>query len=243
MRVEGVSKRFGSLQALQDVSLTIEDGERRAIIGPNGAGKTTLFNLFMGDMLPSAGRLHLFGRDITNVPSHKRVHLGMARTYQILNLIHNVSVLDNVRLAIQATMPYRFGVFLSQDSYRGLFAEARGLLDAWGLWDKRNDRVEDLSYGEQRHVELIMALASKPKLLLLDEPTSGLSEAEGAEFVKRIRELGRETTLVVIEHDMDVVFGLADMITVLHQGQVIAEGSEQEIKGDIKVREVFLGEH
>lgn len=243
LKAEGLSRSFGSLQAVQEVSLSIGSGERRAIIGPNGAGKTTLFNLFTGELQPTAGRLYLFGEDITHMPTHKRVHRGMARTYQVLNLIRNLSVLDNVRLAVQATTPYRFGMFSSRDSYSGLLEEAKRLLDLCGLWDRREERVQDLSYGQQRHIELIMAMASRPRILLLDEPTSGLSEAAGADFVTIIGELGRDTTLVVIEHDTDVVFELADMITVLHRGQVVAEGTTREIRSNRQVREIYLGEH
>lgn len=242
LRAEGLSKNFGSLYAVQNVSLSIRSGERRAIIGPNGAGKTTLLNLFTGELMPSAGRIYIFGQEVTTVPVHQRVHLGLARTFQVMNLIFDLSVLDNVQLAIQAVMPFRFGMFRSQNAYTNLLDEAQRLLSQWGLWEKRKDLVRHLSYGEQRRTELIMALASKPKVLLLDEPTSGLSEAAAASFIAMIRGLGQDTTLVIVEHDMDVVFELADYITVLDHGQVIAEGTKEEIKANPKVREVYLGE-
>jgi branched-chain amino acid transport system ATP-binding protein len=242
LRAEGVSKRFDGLYALQDVSLSVATGERRAIIGPNGAGKTTLFNLFAGETKPSAGRVYLFGRDVTALPAHQRVHLGLARTFQVLNLIPSLSVLDNVLLAVQAVKPFRNGLLRSQSSYASLFEEAEGLLSQWGLWERRRDPLGDLSYGQQRRMELIMALASKPRILLLDEPTSGLSEGAAASFLDMVRGLGRDTTAVIVEHDMDVVFELADRITVLHQGRVIAEGTEEEIRGNTRVREVYLGE-
>jgi len=242
LKAEGLSRNFGSLNAVQNVSFSISSGERRAIIGPNGAGKTTLFNLFTGELEPSSGRIYMFGRDVTAAPVHQRVHLGMARTFQVLNLIPNLSVLDNVRLAVQATERFRFGMFRSQNAYSILFDEARSLLNRWGLWQKRDYPVQELSYGQQRRVELIMALASKPKILLLDEPTSGLSESAASSFLKMIQELGRDTTLVIVEHDMDVVFGIADYITVLHHGEVIAEGTGEEIKANRTVRDIYLGE-
>ena len=242
LKAEGLCREFGSLKAVQNVSLSIGSGERRAIIGPNGAGKTTLFNLLTGELEPSAGRIFMFDRDITRAPVHERVRLGMARTFQILNLIPNLSVLDNVRLAVQATERFRFGMFRSQNAYPVLIDEARRLLNRWGLWPKRDNLVQELSYGQQRRVELIMALASKPKILLLDEPTSGLSESAAASFLKMIDELGRDTTLVIVEHDMDVVFDLADSITVLHHGEIIAEGTGEEIKADPMVKEIYLGE-
>ena len=242
LRVEGVSKNFGSLHAVKDVSLSVPSGERRAIIGPNGAGKTTLFNLLTGELEPSAGRIYMLGQDVTTMPVHRRARLGLARTFQVLNIIPNLSVLDNVTLAIQAIKPFRFGMFRSQSVYTGLFEEAQRLLEQWGLWERRKALVEELSYGQQRRVELIMAMASKPGLLLLDEPTGGLSQEASASFIDMLRGLGRDTTLVIVEHDMDVVFELADYITVLHQGKVIAEGTKEEIRANCRVREVYLCE-
>lgn len=242
LRAEDVSKNFDGLYAVRNVSLSIKSGERRAIIGPNGAGKTTLFNLFLGELKPSTGRIFVFGQDVTSIPVYDRVRLGLARTFQIMNLITNLSVLDNVKLAVQAAMPFRFGLFRPQSAYTNLFDEAQALLTQWGLWEKRNDRVQDLSCGQQRRIELIMALASKPKILMLDEPTSGLSQEAAASFLDMVRALGRDTTVVIVEHDMDVVFGLADYITVLHNGGIIAEGTKEEIKANPRVKKVYLGE-
>ena len=146
LKAEGISKNFGSLYAVQNVSLSVRTGERRAIIGPNGAGKTTLFNLFTGQLKPSAGRTYMFGQDVTTIPVHQRVHLGLARTFQVMNLIFDLSVLDNVQLAIQAVMPFRFGMFRSQNAYANLLEEAQRLLIEWGLWERRKDRTRDLSY-------------------------------------------------------------------------------------------------
>ena len=242
LRAEGISKNFDGLYALRNVYFGVRVGERRAIIGPNGAGKTTMLNLFAGELKPSAGRVYMFGEDITAKPAHRRVHLGLARTFQVLNLIPNLSVMDNVRLAIQSVKPFRFGMFRPQNAYRRLAEEAESLLDQWGLSDKRESLVQELSYGQQRRVELIMALSSKPRVLLMDEPTGGLSEEAAATFTEVIRGLGRDITLIIVEHDMDVVFELADYITVLHHGQVIAEGTKGEVKANPSVREVYLGE-
>ena len=242
LRAEDVSKNFDGLYAVRNVSLSIRSGERRAIIGPNGAGKTTLFNLFLGELKPSTGRIFVFGQDVTSIPVHDRVRLGLARTFQIMNLITNLSVLDNVKLAVQAAMPFRFGLFRPQSAYTNLLDEAQALLTQWGLWEKRNDWVQDLSCGQQRRVELIMALASKPKILMLDEPTSGLSQEAATSFLDMVRGLGRDTTVVIVEHDMDVVFELADYITVLHNGGVIAEGTKEQIKANPRVKKVYLGE-
>jgi branched-chain amino acid transport system ATP-binding protein len=242
LRTESLSIQFGNLTAVKDVSLAVENGESRAIIGPNGAGKTTLFNLLTGRLHPSSGRIYLFGQDITALPLHQRVHLGLARTFQVTNLMVNLSVLDNVQLAVKAIMPFRSALFRPQNRYVELYHEAERLLSQWRLWERRNELVRDLSHGEQRLVELVMALASKPKILLLDEPTSGLSEAEASSFVSVIREAKKEGTLIIVEHHMDVVFDLAEYITVLHYGEVIAEGTKGEIKTNPKVKEVYLGE-
>ena len=242
LRTEGISKNFGSLFAVKDVSLSVGSGECRAIIGPNGAGKTTLFNLLTGQLSASGGRIYLFGRDITTVPLYKRVHLGLARTFQVMNLMFDLTVMDNVQLAVKAIMPFRSVIYRSQNSYTSLSDEAERLLTQWGLWERRDALVRDLSYGEQRQVELVMALASMPKIVLLDEPTSGMAEAEAASFVDLIREVKQSTTLVIVEHHMDVVFDLADYITVLHYGEVIAEGTTEEIRANPKVKEVYLGE-
>ncbi|MCK4794139.1 MAG: ABC transporter ATP-binding protein [Desulfobacteraceae bacterium] len=241
LRCENIFKKFGNLPVIEDVSLGIKDGECRAIIGPNGAGKTTLFNLIAGQLSLSAGRIYLLGRDITAMPLHERVHLGLARTFQITNLMFNLTVLENVLLAVKVVMSFRSVLFRSQKKYAGLFDEAERLLTQWGLWERRNDLVKNLSYGEQRQTELVMALASKPKILLLDEPTSGLSGAESVSFVDLIRKAKQDITVVIVEHHMDVVFDLADFISVLHYGKVIAEGTKEEIMANAKVKEIYLG--
>jgi branched-chain amino acid transport system ATP-binding protein len=241
LQVEGVSRSFGSLQALLDVDLSVEAGERRAIIGPNGAGKTTLFSIISGTMPASSGRVRLFGRDITRMPPHKRALLGMSRTYQITNLFPSLTVLENVLLGIQAHRPMKLAMHRPRTTYGSLYTKAQEILDTWGLWDSRDIVVRNLSYGEQRQVEILLALAGEPKVLLLDEPTAGLSTAETQTVTNLIRGLPRDMSILLIEHDMDVVFDLVDRITVLHMGQLLAEGTPQEIQADQSVTDIYLG--
>jgi len=239
--VERLTKRFGGLQALNGVDLSIEPGERRAIIGPNGAGKTTFFNLITGTLPISSGRILLFGQDVTNMSTHQRSRLGLARTFQITTLFPNLTVLENVLLAVQALDPAKFVLHRSRNAFPRMFAKAKELLEQWGLAEQTGTRVRTLSYGEQRQVELLLALAGSPKLLLLDEPTAGLSPAETATVASMIKALTREMAILIIEHDMDVAFELVDRITVLHQGRVLAEGNGEEIKRNPEVAEIYLG--
>lgn len=241
LEVKNLFKRFGGLQAVNDVSLTVEVGERRAIIGPNGAGKTTLLNL-IGGLYPSdSGRISILGRDITGLPDYRRVKFGVGRTYQLTSVFLDLSVMDNILLAIQSVKPYRFRMFRPQRAYGDLLNETQASLDKWSLWDKRNVPVKELSYGEQRKVELIMGLASDPKILLLDEPTCGLTSDESTYLADLIREIGKEVTLLIVEHDMDIVFSLASRITVLYYGAVLVEGTPEEVSNDSRAREVYLG--
>lgn len=241
LKVDDVSRNFGSLQALQSINLSIESGARHAIIGPNGAGKTTLFHIVSGTMPPSSGRVHLFGKDITGLPAHKRALLGMSRTYQVTNLFPNLTVLDNVLLGIQAHRPMKFAMHRPRTSYRPLYDKAEEMLDTWGLTEARDSIVRNLSYGEQRQVEILLALAGDPQVLLLDEPTAGLSTAETQTVTQLIRNLPQDMSILLIEHDMDVVFDLVDRITVLHMGQFLAEGTPQEIQADQNVTDIYLG--
>ena len=241
LRVERLSKNFGGVKALHEVSLSVKAGERRAIIGANGAGKSTLLNLINGEMAPTSGMVRILGRDVTGMPVHDRVHLGVGRSCQINNLFLRISVLDNVLLALQATQPFRFQMLRSISKYDHLFANARELLTARGLWEKRNVPAVDLSYGEQRRLEIVLSLASSPKLLLLDEPTAGLSTSETSDIIELVRGLGREITVLFISHNIDVIFAIADGITMLHYGEVIAEGTPEEIRADPKVKQIYLG--
>jgi branched-chain amino acid transport system ATP-binding protein len=239
LAVKGLSKRFGGVDAVMDVTLSVEEGERRVLIGPNGAGKTTLFHCVAGTQLASAGAVMLFGSDITPFPPYARARAGLARTFQITNLFANLTVLENVLLAVAAAQ--KVGLVRPMRAYRALYERAGALLAQWGLAERPERRVRHLSYGEQRQLELALALAGTPKLLLLDEPTAGLSAAETARVVAMIGALSREMTVLMIEHDMDVAFELADRITVLHQGRIVAEGDRQEIRANAQVAEIYLG--
>ena len=241
LQVEQLSHSFGGLLALGDVNLAVAPGERLAIIGPNGAGKTTLFNIVTGIVRPSAGRIRLFGQDVTRLPPHRRAQLGLARTFQITTLFPRLTVLDSVLLAVQGLDPVRFTLHRAREAYGHLRERAESLLTEWGLADRGHAVTGRLSYGEQRQVELILALAGAPKVLLLDEPTAGLSPAETASVAEMIRRFSRDTTILLIEHDMDVALELVDRVTVLFQGRVLAEGSKDKIRSDPEVAAIYLG--
>ncbi len=213
LSLSNVSKAFDGLHAVDGVSLAVAPGERRAIIGPNGAGKTTLFSLISGEAKPTEGRIHLFGRDVTRLPPHRRAALGLARTYQITNLFPRLTVLENSLLAVQALTAAKLHLHRSLSRY----------------------------HGEQRQLEIALALAGAPKVLLLDEPTAGLSPAESHMMVALLKKLDPAITLLVIEHDMDVAFELTNRITVLHYGKVIADGVGHEVKSNAVVQEIYLG--
>jgi branched-chain amino acid transport system ATP-binding protein len=241
LQIDNVYVRFGGLQVLTQCSLSIEAGEKRALIGPNGAGKTTLFNVISGMIKPSAGRVLTFQRDITKSPAHVRASLGLSRTFQITNLFVNLTVLENILLGLQALTPTKYVFYKTTASFSKLIDQAGSLLREWGMEKKKDDLLGSLSHGEQRQLEIILALSSKPKILLLDEPTQGLSTAETALVVPMVRSLDPSTTVLFIEHDMDVAFQMADRITVLNFGTVLAEGTEEEIRGNPRVSEVYLG--
>ena len=241
LSLSDVSKEFGGLRAVDGVSLEIRAGERRAIIGPNGAGKTTLFSLISGEQAPSDGRIALFGRDVTRLAPHRRAALGLARTYQITNLFPRLSVLDNCLLAVQALSPVKLQLYAGLRRYPDLFARARQALGAVGLSGKEDEVVRNLSHGEQRQLEIALALAGTPRLLLLDEPTAGLSPAESQMMTAMLKRLDPAITMLVIEHDMDVAFALTDRITVLHFGKVLADGRAHEVKANPVVQEIYLG--
>jgi branched-chain amino acid transport system ATP-binding protein len=239
--LERLSKNFGGLQALHDLSLEIQPGERRAIIGPNGAGKTTLFNLIGGQLSPSSGRIFLFGREVTKLPPFRRAALGLARTFQITTLFSNLTVMENMVLAVQALDSVRFVLYRPLTSYQHILSKAQSPLEQWNLWDKQHVLVRQLSYGEQRQLEILLALVHMPKVLLLDEPTAGLSAAETQQVVFMIQHLDPSITVLLIEHDMDVAFQVAHHITVLHHGRLLADGSPEAIRKDATVVEIYLG--
>ena len=239
--VDGLSHHFGGLLALDDVCLDVAVGDSLEILGPNGAGQTTFFNLLPGISLPIGGRIHLFDHDVTRIAPHRRAQLGLGRTFQVTTLFPHLSVLDSVLLAVQGRDASRFTFMRPRVAFRHLYERAEKLLGDWGLLDRRHARTHELSYGEQRQLELLLALAAEPRVLLLDEPTAGLSPAETASVAAMIRRFPRDVTILLIEHDMDVALDLAERVTVFHNGRVIAAGTPQEIKRDPKVAEIYLG--
>tara|TARA_Y100000031_G_scaffold92727_1_gene101814 strand:+ start:814 stop:1584 length:771 start_codon:yes stop_codon:yes gene_type:complete len=242
LRVEHLSKDFGGVHAVSDVSFSVEGGERLAIIGPNGAGKTTLFNLINGQLHPTAGRIYFSGRDITNVFTHRRAHAGQGRSFQLISLFLNLTILENALLAFHGTKRSRFQILRPITSYEDLLSKAQETLTAADLWEQRDELVKNLSYGDQRRLEIALTtVATGLKLLLLDEPSCGLTGAESADITDMIRKLGRDITVLLVAHDMDLVFGVAERIMVLHYGQVIVDGAPEEVKVDPKVREIYMG--
>ena len=241
LALENLSINFGGLLAVAKVDLRVTPGERRAIIGPNGAGKTTLFNLISGDLAPTTGRIALFGQDITTLPPHRRAALGISRTFQITKLFPNLIVWENVLLACQALERTKYAMHWPLRSYRHLYTRGEELLRAVGVWELRDATVGNLSHGVQRQLEVALALAGRPRLLLLDEPMAGLSPAETHEMTELLRKLDRSITLLIIEHDMDVVLDLAEHIAVLHLGQKIADGSKDAVRANRQVQEIYLG--
>ena len=243
LQVEGASKRFGNLVAIDDVSRTIEPGELRAIIGPNGAGKTTFFNLVSGLLCASSGVIRFEGRDVTTLPPERRVALGMARTFQITEIFPELSVADNLRVAVEIAAGYRLKAWLNRAARAGVEARVSELLGLCGLADRKDVRAGALPHGDQRAAEIMMSLALKPRLLMLDEPTAGMGDQETYEIARLIRRLHRREglTIMLIEHDMRVVFNLADRIMVLAEGRVLAEGTPQEIADSDKVQAAYLG--
>jgi branched-chain amino acid transport system ATP-binding protein len=242
LAVTALSKSFGGLHVNTNVSLEVEPGERRLIIGPNGAGKTTLFNLITGELRPDSGAIRLFDRDITRVASRKRAHLGMARTYQIITLFPRDTILRNAMLALLGLSPMRWNPLVALHRQSHLMDAARAALQRVGL-DRIADRpLAQTSYGEKRRVEIAMALAQNPKVLLLDEPFAGLSIDERRDVRELLVAIPRDVTIVMIEHDMDTALDLADRITLLHFGEVIVEGTRAEVVANPRTREVYLGE-
>jgi branched-chain amino acid transport system ATP-binding protein len=242
LRIEGLTKRFGGVVASDGVMLQVLAGELHAIIGPNGAGKTTLIGQLAGEITPDSGRIEFAGRDITALPVHSRSALGLARSFQITSLFRDFTALDNVALAVQAHAGHSFRFWRDVRTERDLRDPARATLARVGLEARADAVVASMSHGEQRQLELAMALASKPRLLLLDEPMAGLGPEESARMVEMLRELKRELTILLIEHDMEAVFALADRITVLVYGRVIASGAPAEIRANEEVRQAYLGE-
>jgi len=241
LKVDALCKSFGGLRVTADVKFAVEPGERRLIIGPNGAGKTTLFNLITGELAPDSGSILLFDRDITQMPSRRRAHLGMARTYQIITLFPRETIVRNVCLALLGLSPLRWNPLIAFDRQHRLFERARAALARVGLSHIADRPLSQTSYGEQRRVEIAVALSQNPKVLLLDEPFAGLSIDERRDVRKLLSAIPREVTLVMIEHDIDTALELADRITLLHFGEIIVEGTRAEVVADPRTKEIYLG--
>ena len=241
LTVTGLCKAFGGLHVTNEVNLSVEPGERRLIIGPNGAGKTTLFNLITGELSPDKGTIHLFGQDITRVPSRRRPHMGMARTYQIITLFPHDTIIHNVSLALLGLSPARWNPLIDLKRQGHFVEHAQTALEKVGLGHLANRPLAQTSYGERRRVEIAMALTQNPKVLLLDEPFAGLSIDERRDVHQLLLAIPRDVTIVMIEHNMDVALEFAEHITLLHFGEVIVEGSRAEVVADPRTREVYLG--
>ena len=241
LTIDGVTRTFGALSALAGVSFALEARERRAVIGPNGAGKTTLFNVITGRLPPSGGRIVFDGRPIAGLPPHTVARRGVSRSFQRTNLFPRLAVLENLRLAAAAGAAGSYNLFGRVERVTAPLARARETAAAVGLAERLDTVAGHLSYGEQRQLEVGVALATRPKLLLLDEPTAGMSPEETQRMTRMLEGLPREVTLLIIEHDMHVVASLADRVTVLHYGEVLTEGTFDEVKRDPRVYEVYLG--
>jgi branched-chain amino acid transport system ATP-binding protein len=242
LAVRELDKSFGGLRVTAGVSLAVEPGERRLIIGPNGAGKTTLFNLITGELSPDRGSVTLFERDITRVPSRRRAHLGVSRTYQIITLFQGETLLRNVTLSLLGLSSLRWNPLVRLDRQTALIAQARAVLARVGLEHLADRPLAQTSYGERRRVEIAMALAQHPRVLLLDEPFAGLSTDERRDVLRLVGSIPRDVTIVMIEHDMDVALDFAERITVLHFGAVVVEGTRGEVVAHPRTREIYLGE-
>jgi branched-chain amino acid transport system ATP-binding protein len=240
LRTERLTRAFGSLMAVDRVDVSIRRGELRSIIGPNGAGKTTFFRLISGEMAPTSGRIFFDDREITGLPQHAVARLGVAKSYQITNVFPHLTVHENVRVAVQGHAR-AFNFWSRADRLTDVSARATRLLETVGLAGKHDRLAAHLSHGEKRHLEIGIALAAEPALLLLDEPTAGMSPEETDETMRLIRELAAGRTVILVEHKMKVVMKISDRITVLHQGQVLAEGSPEEIRANDRVQQTYLG--
>lgn len=241
LRIENLQKRFGGLVATDNVTLDVHTGEIHALIGPNGAGKSTLINQLCGELRQDAGVIHLAGRDISHMPAPERVDLGLGRTFQVTSLLEDFTVVENVGLAVQARDGGNFRIFDRIAGRSSIWEEAGHLLAGSLLDDRRDARVADLSHGEKKQLELVMALATQPRLLLLDEPMAGLGHLESQQMIDTLNGLRGEISMLLVEHDMEAVFALADRISVLVYGQIIMTGTADEVRNDPRVREAYLG--
>lgn len=242
LRIEGLSKYFGGVRVLEDVSFETAVGERLAIIGPNGAGKTTLLNLINGQLEPTRGKILYFGRDITALPTHTRAQSGQSRSFQIPSLLKELTVLENTMLVMHGLRKSRLSMFRRSNGYEDVVSNAREALEDFALWDKRDETVGRLSYGDQRRLEIDLCMATHPRMLLLDEPTNGLTREEGALIIEMINErVGDDVTVLIVAHDMHLIFSVADRVLVLHDGKILICDECDVVRCDDRVREIYMG--
>jgi len=243
LALDHVSRHFGGLKAVDGVTLTVQPGERHALIGPNGAGKTTLFNVISGELPATEGRITVFGTDVTRMAPHRRAALGIARTFQITKLFANLTVMENLLLACEALEGRKLVVHRRVSSYADLTARAGALIEQFGLTGRSADYARNLSYGEQRKLEVALSMAGRPRLLLLDEPMAGLSAGESRSMHAILEQIDRSIAVLLIEHDMDIAFAFAERVTVLHQGRVLTEGTREQVSATPEVQQIYLGTH
>lgn len=241
LETKNLSKYFGSLHVVNQIDLRLYPGQLHSIIGPNGAGKTTLLNLLTGILRPNAGKIHFFNREISGFPMHRRAIMGLGRSFQIINVLPEFTVYENIRIAVQRVLIGGFRFYKPIDMYSKVRQRTLEILEFVGLVYFANQEAERLSHGDQKHLELAITLASQPKLLLLDEPTAGISPDEISKTIHLIQKTAQQVTILIVEHNMDIVMSLSDVITVMHQGRILAEGSPQEIKENPEVKKAYLG--
>lgn len=244
LRTEGLKKYFGEVHAVDEVNVSFNEGIITSIIGPNGAGKTTLINVLTGSILPDLGKVFFKGEDITRLPTHLRIKRGVSRSFQIMNIFGRLTVFNNILIPVLSLLNKTLNVYSQLSDQRDAATEAERILKVVGLWDKKDSLAGQLSHGDQRLLELGIAIATKPELCFLDEPTSGMNPVERVTVLETIKKLSaeKETTFVIVEHDMDVVFFLSDRIVVMNRGKILADGNPVQIRENKEVREIYLGE-
>jgi branched-chain amino acid transport system ATP-binding protein len=240
--IKGLQKDFGGLRVIFGIDLSIEQGERHAVIGPNGAGKSTLFNLITGKYIPTRGKILFKNHDITGLPPHKISHLGVARSFQITNIFRTMTVFENIRNAMLSKKNFHYNLFSPLSKMNDIREETEKVMSLVGLAEKKDNIAGELSYGHQRALEIALTIAMDPDLILLDEPTAGMSKGETMEMVELIEKVTEKKTLIIVEHDMDVVFRLANRITVIYYGKVLASGPPERIRNDPQVKDAYLGQ-